>query len=52
MKGDQIGEFEELLLLAVLAMVDTPSVVVIQQYLERARKLLKYGASPPCIPRS
>ena len=35
-KGDQIGEFEELLLLAVLAMVETPSVVPIQQYLERA----------------
>jgi DNA-binding PadR family transcriptional regulator len=35
-KGDQIGEFEELLLLAVLAMAETPSVVPIQQYLERA----------------
>lgn len=35
MKGDQVGEFEELLLLAVLAMVETPSVVPIQQYLER-----------------
>ena len=35
MKGDQIGEFEELLLLAVLAMAETPSVVPIQQYLER-----------------
>lgn len=36
MKGEQIGEFEELLLLAVLAMAETPSVVPIQQYLERA----------------
>lgn len=36
MKGDQIGEFEELLLLAVLAMAESPSVVPIQQYLERA----------------
>jgi DNA-binding PadR family transcriptional regulator len=35
-KGDQIGEFEELLLLAVLAMAETPCVVPIQQYLERA----------------
>jgi len=36
MKGDQIGEFEELLLLGVLAMGETPSVVPIQQYLEHA----------------
>jgi DNA-binding PadR family transcriptional regulator len=36
MKGDQIGEFEELLLLAVLAVAESPSVVPIQQYLERA----------------
>jgi DNA-binding PadR family transcriptional regulator len=35
-KGDKIGEFEELLLLAVLASVETPCVVPIQQYLERA----------------
>jgi PadR family transcriptional regulator, regulatory protein PadR len=35
MKGDRLGEFEELLLLAVLAMDDEPYVVPIQQYLER-----------------
>jgi len=35
-KGNQIGEFEELLLLAVLAMAETPCVVPIQQYLELA----------------
>ena len=34
MKGDQIGEFEELLLLAVLALDETPTGVSIQQYLE------------------
>jgi DNA-binding PadR family transcriptional regulator len=34
MKGDQIGEFEELLLLAVLAMVEPPAVVAIRQHLE------------------
>jgi DNA-binding PadR family transcriptional regulator len=34
MKGDRLGEFEELLLLAVLAMDGPPCVVPIQQYLE------------------
>jgi PadR family transcriptional regulator, regulatory protein PadR len=35
MKGDRLGEFEELLLLALQAMNDEPYVVHIQQYLER-----------------
>jgi PadR family transcriptional regulator, regulatory protein PadR len=35
MKGDRLGEFEELLLLAVLAVDGPPSVVPIQQFLER-----------------
>ena len=35
MKGDRLGEFEELLLLAVQAMSDGTYVVAIQQYLER-----------------
>jgi PadR family transcriptional regulator, regulatory protein PadR len=34
MKGERLGEFEELLLLAVLAVEGPPSVVPIQQYLE------------------
>lgn len=34
MKGDRLGEFEELLLLAVLALEHSPYVVSIQQYLE------------------
>jgi DNA-binding PadR family transcriptional regulator len=34
MKGERLGEFEELLLLAVLAMEDATYVVAIQQYLE------------------
>ena len=34
MKGDRLGEFEELLLLAVQAMDEAPYVVPIQQYLE------------------
>jgi PadR family transcriptional regulator, regulatory protein PadR len=35
MKGERLGEFEELLLLAVQAVDDDPYVVPIQQYLER-----------------
>jgi PadR family transcriptional regulator PadR len=35
MKGDRLGEFEELLLLTLQAMNDEPYVVPIQQYLER-----------------
>jgi PadR family transcriptional regulator len=34
-KGDRIGEFEELLLLALQALRDDTYVVPIQQYLER-----------------
>ncbi len=34
MKGERLGEFEELLLLAVLALEEVPYVVSIQQYLE------------------
>jgi DNA-binding PadR family transcriptional regulator len=33
-KGDRLGEFEELLLLALQALGDEPSVVSVQQYLE------------------
>ena len=35
MKGDRLGEFEELLLLALQALGDETSVVSVQQYLER-----------------
>ena len=35
MKGDRLGEFEELLLLTLQAMNDETYVVRIQQYLER-----------------
>jgi PadR family transcriptional regulator, regulatory protein PadR len=35
MKGDRLGEFEELLLLAVQAIEREPYVVPIQRYLER-----------------
>jgi PadR family transcriptional regulator, regulatory protein PadR len=35
MKGERLGEFEELLLLAVQAIEREPYVVPIQQYLER-----------------
>jgi len=34
-KGDRIGEFEELLLLALQALADDSHVVLLQQYLER-----------------
>jgi PadR family transcriptional regulator PadR len=35
MKGDRLGEFEELLLLALQALRDDTYVVPVQQYLER-----------------
>ena len=35
MKGDRVGEFEELLLLALQALSNETYVVTIQQYLER-----------------
>jgi PadR family transcriptional regulator len=35
MKGDRLGEFEELLLLALQALRDETYVVPVQQYLER-----------------
>jgi DNA-binding PadR family transcriptional regulator len=35
-KGERLGEFEELLLLALQALGDEPHVVPLQQYLERA----------------
>ena len=34
MKGDRLGEFEELLLLAIQALREEPYVVPLQQYLE------------------
>jgi PadR family transcriptional regulator PadR len=34
-KGDRLGEFEELLLLALQALHEDPYVVPVQQYLER-----------------
>jgi PadR family transcriptional regulator PadR len=36
MKGERLGEFEELLLLALQALPDEPYVVPVQAYLERA----------------
>jgi PadR family transcriptional regulator PadR len=36
MKGDRLGEFEELLLLAIQAVGTDPYVVSIQQYIEKA----------------
>jgi len=35
MKGDRLGEFEELLLLGLQALRENTSVVQVQQYLER-----------------
>jgi DNA-binding PadR family transcriptional regulator len=44
-KGDKVGEFEELLLLAVRALGDDTYGVPIQQYLERAtRRNVAMGA--------
>ena len=45
MKGDRLGEFEELLLLAVQALGDVTYGVPVQQYLERvARRRVAMGA--------
>jgi DNA-binding PadR family transcriptional regulator len=45
MKGERLGEFEELLLLAVQALPEDRSVVAIQQYLESiTRRGVSLGA--------
>lgn len=45
MKGDRIGEFEELTLLAVRALDERPYAVPIQKYLEeQARRPVSMGA--------
>jgi DNA-binding PadR family transcriptional regulator len=45
MKGDRLGEFEELLLLAVYALGDDTYGVPVQQYVERAtRRNVSMGA--------
>src|SRR5262245_25732096 len=45
MKGDRLGEFEELLLLAVCALGDDTYGVPVQQYVERAaRRAVTVGA--------
>jgi DNA-binding PadR family transcriptional regulator len=44
-KGERLGEFEELLLLTLLALADEPYVVAVQQYLERsANRRISLGA--------
>jgi PadR family transcriptional regulator PadR len=45
MKGDRLGEFEELLLLTLLALTVEPYAVPVQQYLERsAKRRISLGA--------
>jgi len=45
MKGDRLGEFEELLLLAIYALGDDTYGVPVQQYVERAtRRNVSMGA--------
>lgn len=45
MKGERLGEFEELLLLAVQALPDAAYVVAIQQHMERVtRRPVSLGA--------
>jgi PadR family transcriptional regulator PadR len=45
MKGDRLGEFEELTLLAVLALADAAYAVIVQEHIERqAAREVSLGA--------